>query len=454
MKFIVILNIFLIVFIFFQKESAFFDNMWIYYLIHYSSIYIYALSFIRKNFSRLTMLFSPILFSLIYLGVSFTLGAYFIPLKLGFDKEVYYKFIEIDKLGAYTIFFFIVDVILIYVWTKNTKKGILKHQNNKEIQWMDFKPSLFILLSFAFLCISFIEPITALFFGFSYPIKLVLIICLVLVCIKRPLKLKILIYSLILICVFVIHYSSKREIILVVFIFLFLESIYNNFKINFRTKSIIKISFIGIIGAYIIFAASIMRGYGSFKLDNKLEAFLLVPEYIGLDRFKHMFVENFEVNTVLGNTMICMDFVEKGDLPLQYGGTYLKLLLAPIPRSLWKNKPEGMILKYTYTLNPNHRKKGQSLPVVHYAEGFANFYWFGMIAVVFILVFFEKMFWYVITCNNMNILNGKLVFYTYVICILFQYIRGSGFDLFSLYCLIPTPLIIFISFLPRKKQLD
>lgn len=452
MKQILLINSILIGILLFYSGDSFTKNMWVFYVIHYTSLFSFIIYFLRKNCRKVFVLFSPMLLSFFYLGIFFTLGAYFIPLNYGWYHEVYDEFRKIKKLNYYTIYFFITNIVLLYYWLIITLKGIKSIPEAGEVRWMRFNPILFLGVFLFFLILNYVKPISTLLMGFAYPFKLVTIIYLVLLSIRLPLKMRLLIYMLIILIIFSLHYSSKREIILVLFVFLFIESLYKQILIKFKMK-FLWLSIAAILAAiYIILAASIMRGYGGYKLENSWEAFLKVPSYIQQPYFKDAFVENFEVNTVLGNAGVCMNFVEKGKLPLQYGGTYLKVFFMPIPRSLWENKPEGMILKYSYTLNPENRKKGQSLPVVHYAEGFANFYWFGIVVVVFILVVFEKIFWYIITRKSMNILNGKLIFSIYVICILFQYIRGSGFDLFILYCIMPTPLILLISLLPKRKS--
>lgn len=452
MNFIISLNIILISTLFFYGETKeFMEDMWIFYATHYVTLFVYIILFLKKECRNIYMAFSPILFSFLYLGISFTLGSIFIPFNYGWSKEVYNNFILVDNLNYFTMYFFIVDLLLLYYWTKTVRAKAKLIPQRKEVKWMPYNPALYFSFVALFLALNYVSFFQNILLGFVYPFKVVSIIYIVLLSFNFSPRLRLLVYFLITVVIFSFHFHSKREIILVVFIFLFLEAVYNQFKIKFKFKFVLLLTLIGFIGAYLILAASIMRGYGGYRFESKLDAFLTVPEYIGQPYFKDAFVENFEVNTVLGNTMICMGFVETGKLPLQYGGTYLKILFTPIPRSIWKNKPEGMILKYTYTLKEEYRKEGQSLPVVHYAEGFANFYWFGVIIVVAILLAFDRLFWYIVTLKDMHILNGKLIFSIYLMCILFQYIRGSGFDLFSLYAISPLPLILFINILPRKK---
>lgn len=436
----------------FYKKESFMNDMWFFYFIHYLFLFGYIIMFLKTKHSKVYMLFSPMLFSFVYLGISFTLGAYFIPLNMGWSGELYPNFIKIERLNWYTIFFFIADLILLAAWTFISSKGISRLRSETKFLWPKYNQSHFLIFFSIFLILNFFEPFQIFLGTLLYPLKLVSIIYVTLITINFKKSYKGLTYILILLIMLINHYHSKREIILVVFIIFFLESLYNGFNIKFKLSQVLKLIGIFFIAAYLIFAASILRGYGGYKLDNKLDALLLVPDYITQPYFKDAFVANFELNTVLGNTMICMDFIEKDRLPLQLGGTYLKVLLSPIPRSIWKNKPEGLILKYTYELNPEHKITGQSLPVVHYAEGFANFYWLGIIPIVLIMIVFEKMFWYVLICNHKTVFNWKLIFSIYVICILFQYIRGSGFDLFSLYVLFGSPLILIVQLLPRKKR--
>lgn len=451
MKFNLFLNVILIVVMLLYSKRSFIDDMWIFYLIHYFFLFGNIFSFVRKKHRKLYLLFSPTLFSFFYLGISFTLGAYFIPLNMGWSGDLYPNYIKIDHLEWFSTFFFITDLILLASWRIITSKGIEKLKNQEEQFWPKFNQDQFLFFSFLFLALNFVQPVQLILGPMLYPFKMVLIIYITLMSITLGKKSKGVIYFIILAIMLATHYHSKREIILVVFIVFFLESLYNKFNIKFNFKMLL-IAFGGLfVAVYLVLAASILRGYGNFKLDNKLEALVLVPEYVSKPYFMDSFVVNFELNQVLGNSMICMDFIQDGKLPLQFGGTYLKVLLAPIPRSIWKKKPEGLILKYTYTLNPKHIGTKQNMPVVHYAEGFANFYWFGIIPILLIMLLFEKMYWYIITRKEKKLFDWKLIFSIYVICILFQYLRGSGFDLFMLYALFPLPLIIVITLLPKNK---
>lgn len=450
--FFIIVNIILFSVMLFQGKDAFLEHMWIYYLVHYTTMFFHIAYQIRRKCNYLFIIFSPILLSFIYTGIFFTLGAFVIPRGYGYFKIPFETFPNINNLNYYTIYLFLTNMIILFFWNYmlNRRKKTLERDLEAQ-KWMTFKLENFIFFTGAFLFLSFSK---LAFLGsiagvVLYPFKFIVVICIVVSSLSLPWKQKGILYGILIVLVAVFHYHSKREIILIIFAIVFIEFLYNKFKIRLSLKTFgIVLLFSGVI-VYTILAASILRGYGGYKLNNKYEAFLLVPDYVQKDYFLNVAVANFEVNYMFGNTILCMYLVDQGKIPLQYGGTYLKFLLAPIPRSIWYGKPDGFILKYSYALDPNNEKIGQSMPVVHYAEGFANFYWLGFIAATLIIVLFEYMFWYIVRLQRKSVFNWKFIFFIYVNCIIFQYIRGSGFDLFMLYVIASLPMVIFIKFLKK-----
>ena len=452
MKTQILINLALIIGLLAWNKDSFLDYMWVFYSLHYGLLFIHIYQTIKKNYFSFLMLFSPILFSFVYLGISFTLGSVFIPLKYGWFTNIIEDFLVIKNLNIFTVYLFIVDVVLLWVWTffVITRAGKIYEKDN--LTWAPFNQTLFFLTFILFLLFNFSSFFQNLTFGFSYSFKLTLIIYLIIQSFSLSNKLRFIFYVSIIALIVPVHYHSKREIILVLFTMLFLEVMKNRYKIRFKFKHIL-LSLVAVFFAvYLVLAASIMRGYGTYDIENKFNAFLYVPDYIQQPYFKHAFVDNFELTPVLGSSMICMDLIQKGEIPLQFGGTYLKIFLAPIPRSIWTEKPYGMVLLYSYTYNPKYKETGSSYPVVHHVEGFANFYWLGIIATPLVMFFFERLYWYILNQKKITIFNGRLIISIYVVCTVFQYVRGIGFDTFMLYCLIPLPLVIFYSFLPKKKD--
>lgn len=451
---VLILNIILIIILLFQTTGSFLDNMWIFYALHYSILFAHLFLKIRKKCNYLFIVFSPILMSFIYTGLFFTLGAYVIPKGYGFFLIPYESFPKMNHLNYYTIYLFVTNLVILFFWNLNlNRKSKVIEESLKTQKWIRFKLSNFIFFSTLFLLLS----LTKLSFLGSisntllYPFKFIVIIALILSSVRLTWRIKLYIYMAILILIALFHYHSKREIILILFAIVFIEFLYNKTKLKLTLKTFGIVSlFTGVI-FYMVLVASILRGYGGYKLNNNYEAFFKVPNYIQQDSFVNSVVANFEVNYMFGNTILCMYLVDSDKIPLQYGGSYLKFLLAPIPRSIWKNKPKGIILKYSYAVDPGYEKIGHSMPVVHYAEGFANFYWLGFIIAAFVIVIFEYIFWYIIRVKNKSVFNLKLVFFIYINSMIFQYIRGSGFDLFMLYVVISLPMVLFIKMLQRRN---
>ena len=66
----------------------------------------------------------------------------------------------------------------------------------------------------------------------------------------------------------------------------------------------------------------------------------------------------------------------------RYGGTFVDALLAPVPRVLWPDKPEGLGRVLVHHLAPEVRHPGHSLAGTAWAEWFINFGWWGIVVMV------------------------------------------------------------------------
>lgn len=65
--------------------------------------------------------------------------------------------------------------------------------------------------------------------------------------------------------------------------------------------------------------------------------------------------------------------------PRRFGMTFVEALAAPIPRSLWEQKPLGFGFLLTLLLQPASAPSGHSMTALAYGEWYVNFWWFGLL---------------------------------------------------------------------------
>ena len=72
----------------------------------------------------------------------------------------------------------------------------------------------------------------------------------------------------------------------------------------------------------------------------------------------------------------------------RYGATFVNAFMMPIPRSLWKGKPLGFGAEVTQVMDPSLMRIGQSFASLAFGEWYADFGWFGVIAMPFVFGWF------------------------------------------------------------------
>lgn len=113
-----------------------------------------------------------------------------------------------------------------------------------------------------------------------------------------------------------------------------------------------------------------------------------------------------------------IDIFSEGNL--LYGSTFFALLVNPIPRELWPNKPVGIgaIMGNIDILS----RQGVSVSITIFGESFANFGPFGVFFVPFIFgLILRKLYIYYRTNENMY----RSVIYLYVLSFLPNEVRGG-----------------------------
>lgn len=247
---------------------------------------------------------------------------------------------------------------------------------------------------------------------------------------KKPYKY--IIYITVFLIVGVVSYEDKREAILLVLTYVILEYVVNLKK--FKFKDFIQLSTLSILSFLLILVMSIKRGYGEFvKIDdseNIFQLFSYVPLYASSDFFLASVSNNLEISYSYTHSNRAIDYAIKNNILLG-GVTFLKPLFLFVPRSIFKNKPQSMIDRYTKTFSKQQRVSGVSWPVNFIAEFFWNFSYFGFILIIPFLMFFDSIFSYFFELPK-RIQGFSLILPLFLINQWVVLIRGSGLEQFLL----------------------
>ncbi len=255
------------------------------------------------------------------------------------------------------------------------------------------------------------------------------------------LKYRFVIYAVILGIMVLISVESKREAFFVLIAIAMTELTYEDRPFILNLKSIIASITLVFVSVIVIIASSIMRGYGSYDVDNFTDAIINVPDYVESDAFRQYGANNFELTYNYTSAVRALKLSDEGKIETLYGETYLKALFVPIPRSVLGWKPRSMTDVFTSTVDPSFRAEGGSYPVSVYSEMFCNFKYFSLLILTFFFFIMQRLFLGIKTSLRGNeIRNLCLIsFFSYFL----MFVRGSGLDLLLVYTGI-TSVVLFL----------
>lgn len=448
-KLICIFTTFICVLIVLFSDRKFLDsNLSFIYLIQLSAFIITTINQKNNRF----YLFSPSFITLLYLNLNFILGHYTVSSGFGLTSKYFDAYMRYTSLGFISIFILICN-LLVYLslnFKEVKKAGLIANGNKINVS----NRFIYILLTIIFL-LNFIS-IDLSFLGgngdFTYIFKLTTASLVVYLSSFKRGKLKYILYIALLILFVIGNYDSKREIMYVLILVIFVEVMQNKINIHVKVKHLIlgSVLFVGFI--YIVLVSSILRGYGNFNVKNPLDAFGYVDDYVSTSYINDALTENFELNTVYGNGTNAINYVYSDQVPLLYGTTFIKFIFIPIPRSIFPDKPESMINVYTSKFAPDFRAKGGSFPVIVYSEAMWNFHVFGLIFIYFLFYLINTMYIKLIKSIQKHKLNLSIMYLLFMYITLIQFVRGSGFEMWFLYGLLSLPLsLIYVTIYRTQK---
>ncbi|WP_417585601.1 hypothetical protein [Nitrincola sp.] len=408
-----------------------------------NSYYFYATQFavysifILYRLRYLSMVFAPSIVMFFFLGISFSLGSYFVPKEFGFltayyinelDEIKYHAFITFYYMNVFNILFFASCSLL------DKQETIISHQRAIASSQNDIK--LFI----AFMLL-FLVSLKDLFFQFGIQVGLITFILFSIS--ERRRLVKLICSILILAIMLTFNHENKREIIVVLMLISFVYSMSK--KTTFKLLSPKIFSYISILVVFfsLVLSASILRGYGKFEATSFIDALILIPDYMALDIFWDSLIDNFEISHTYPSSILPVDYVLSGKLSILAGTTIIKPLFLLIPREVWESKPESMIYIFTETHSPGlFTNLGVSIPISLPGELFSNFHVMALPVFIALVMLLNYCF---LLIFNKQINSLKRMLCCSASILFFILVRGSGLDLYIMTLLCALAAIFLLS---------
>ena len=394
-------------------------------------------------------IFLPTFFILFYFLVNLALGSYLVPREFGWNKQ----FASDLATGTHyqvIVPFLMLSNLLLFELTRSTLRLVNRHSerlkidklnHTKFLNWKD--------VALAALSLSVFYTANALDIYYAFSIQLAVMIVHLTNQRLQGNWLRYLIYLAYLTLLVATDFDNKREIVMAMFLIVFLESSHRNLPLRFNLGGLAALAGLASTFLILVLTASILRGYGDFQVQSAADAFSLIPAYVGSGVFLDGVIDNLELNYFYGCTIASMDLVLDGQIPLQFGDSLLKVLYLPIPRDLFPHKPESALQIFTQTYAPDWWASDGSLPVMFASDMFINFHVAGLFAcgIVWIAVNSAYVQFY-------RSRHASFEFYScaFLVTTVLQFARGSGIELYVLYFLAAVPFFALVCFFTSASR--
>ena len=396
-------------------------------------------------------IFSPLILLIFYINISMFIGGW--AFSSGYIQNEFFlnRFLEWKNMDVVTSVFIIMNAVIYYIDSKYRliyRHFICDNKKIKQVTWS------YVFVGF-FVSIALFYNFTNLsFFGADgSPNQIFLItgffIIAVFLVSRRdliPVLVRVFIYLIMLYMLVLISTYSKRDAIFAIFPIIFLEFYFQRYKYNART--IFGLLLITLFIATAIIYMSIVRGYGEFEIKGFFSNFGLIFEYLKSEKFLINFIDNMEFSFFYFNGYNSIEILLSNPHLMELGSTIIKVLFIFIPRSVATFKPDSMITIYTREVNPAYAEVGGSWPINILSEFFWNFHFLSIIFVAIYSIIAIRLYYkYLHMFNHTS--AGMIAFGMLVYMVHIMLIRGSGFDLFAIYCIFSLFLIISIDFMMK-----
>jgi len=390
--------------------------------------------YVRLHPDKNKYLLAPSTLSIFYILISFILGSYFFSNSIYLLEYQNNWFQNWENVKLITIYFNISTIATEISYNYSRSYDLVKSLKDRNIKFSLFKLTVLVVLLLTCLFIKHNYDIDNNIILISiYSLTSILFSIIVIWVNKFNLFFRILVYILIIGLLSFINSNDKRVAIMYILAFLIVEI--PSCK-NFIAKlSIVRVltylTSAGIVIMFVVFMSMTRannRGNGDFSLGSFQDIVVSSSRYLSSEKVLPIIVDNLEINYVFINSYNAINcIIENPDL-LTYGQTYVKPLFIPIPRSLFPNKPEGIIHLYTKEVLPIEYNSGYCLPLTLPVEAFWNFHVFGLFATFLVFYFLNCVYKSIYDYSVMNKESLGMVFGMAVYVVIFMLCRDSGFS--------------------------
>lgn len=434
-----LINVALLAYTLFTDKSNLVDSA--HYV--YGAQFLVLTSLIVAKLRFFSFLFLPSLVCFLFLSLSFSLGAYVVSHELGFVIVRHIQQLELIDSYRFIQVYLLISLFLLYLISND---ALTKYQ--PRVSSLEIKQYLLGRLSisrciFIVLCIGSIGLIGLLGLRLGFGFQLGFLALTLYSLAPFSSKVRCFLYSATVLTFLATNFHSKREVILVLMAVTFWEAFLRKslFRIKLSHVSLYTVFILLIFGLVIV--ASVLRGYGGFDEQGMVAAIQFVPKYISSDVFIDSLVDNFELGHTYPTSVLMLDYVNKGVIPLQFGLTIIKPLFLLIPRDIGLFKPESALQLFSKQHDPAFYSEGGSLPVSIVSDLYLNFAVGGVLFLVLLFIIVNKVF--------INVFYAKskvTLLVSFVVAISsFVFIRGGGLELWFATFLPATVVILLQVFI-------
>lgn len=384
-------------------------------------------------------LFIPTLFVVCYYLANDVVGSYVVPRYYGWNKEYAPVALAIENYGVIVPYLMLANTLL-FLLTTTTISSLARTASPRQVAAPDeFWQGGLLAAIGELACFASFVAVTFLGSFAAFSLQLAILLVHLTEVSRRSAPYRLIVYSAYLVAMLAASYDSKRQIIIVLFLILFLEAHRGGYRVRLTPRTILVSTMcaVGFIG--IVLTASVLRGYGGFEVQSLLSAAAAVPRYITSDVFMDGLVDNLELNYNYGSAITSIDLALRGTIDYQYGASIWKVLFLPIPRELFPDKPESILQLFTRTFSPGMWAQGGSLPVVLPSDMYLNFGYFGLVPFVLIWTAVNRLFVAFYRTVERSFISYGSAFLFITVLIL---ARGSGLELYLLTFLLGLPVLL------------
>jgi hypothetical protein len=404
--------------------------------------------FLLKRAVFLERLFMPTIFVLAYYLVNLSFGSYLVPRGYGWEKQFTATALAIRDY----------NLIVPFLMGANLLLFVLSAATLRKLATVPVEPAVRIRETFSasvlgwlrgaiYLCAFVAVSIFEVYSAFTF--QLVIAILHLTDPHLRGKWFRFGWYAVYLLVLAAFSFENKREIAMVLFLVVFLETYYSRTRLRFAPSSVLLYCTIGASFFALVLAASILRGYGNFEVSGVLEALWYIPGYLTSDLFIDGITDNLELNYNYGVTVTSIDHGIRSLIDYQYGATLLKVFYLPVPRDALAYKPESMMAIFTQVYAPEWWSVEGSMPVMFAADMFLNFHVLGLVPFALVWMAINKLFVVFHTAKPRSFITCSCLF-LFITVLMFA--RGSGIEHWLLYYLIGAPVFLVVRLLSNSLK--